>query len=105
MILHQNKKLLKAFITSQFSYCPLVWMIHGRVLNNRINNFHERALQITYQNTESTFQKSLEADNSVSIHHRNLQVLATELFKIFKNESPSKLKDLFFFFLHHGYTL
>ena len=27
---------LKTFITSQFNYCPLVWMCHRRGLNNGI---------------------------------------------------------------------
>ena len=26
--------LMKAFIVSQFSYCPLVWMFHSHLLNN-----------------------------------------------------------------------
>ena len=42
--------LMKAFITSQFSYCPLVWMFHSRTLNNRINKIHERALRLVYKN-------------------------------------------------------
>ena len=29
--------IMKAFINSQFGYCPLVWMFHSRKLNNRIN--------------------------------------------------------------------
>ena len=43
-----NKKriLFKNFVTSQFSYCPLVWMCHSRILNNRINNIHLRALRV-----------------------------------------------------------
>ena len=36
--------IMKAFIMSQFSYCPLVWMCHSRTLNNKINKLHERAL-------------------------------------------------------------
>ena len=35
---------MKAFILSQFNYCPLIWMFHSRELNNRINHIHERAL-------------------------------------------------------------
>ena len=35
------RMLLKAFIESQFSYCPLVWMFHNGTLNNRINKLHE----------------------------------------------------------------
>ena len=73
---------MKSFITSQFSYCPLVWMFHSQLLNNKINAIHERALRIPYCDKHSKFQQLLEKDNSVSIHHRNLQVLATEMFKV-----------------------
>ena len=41
--------LLKAFIESQFSYCPLIWMFHSRNLNNKINKLHERALRLVYK--------------------------------------------------------
>ena len=41
---------MKAFITSQFSYCPLVCMFHSRTLYNRINKIHERALRLVYKN-------------------------------------------------------
>ena len=40
--------LMKAFIESQFSYCPLIWMFHSRKLNNKINRIHERALRAAY---------------------------------------------------------
>ena len=35
--------LFKAFIESQFKYCPLVRMFHGRQTNDKINKLHERA--------------------------------------------------------------
>ena len=40
--------LIKSFFESQFAYCPLVWMLFNRTLNNRINKLHERALRILY---------------------------------------------------------
>ena len=81
MYIEKQRTIIKSFVTSQFSYCPLIWMFHSRRLNNKINSIHERALRITYQDNTSTFQELLNKDNSVSIHHRNLQVLATEMFK------------------------
>ena len=36
--------LIKSFFESQFAYCPLVWMLFNRTLNNRINKLHEMAL-------------------------------------------------------------
>ena len=47
--------LLKAFIESQFGYCPLVWMFHSRTLNNRVNKIHERALRLVYKDNKLTF--------------------------------------------------
>ena len=95
MDIHKKKLLMKSFITSQFGYCPLIWMFHSRTLNKRINSIHERSLRITYSDKVSTFQELLEKDNSVSIHQRNLQILATEMFKVYKNISPELLNDIF----------
>ena len=43
--------IMKAFIESQFGYCPLVWMFHSRTLNNRINALHEKALRLVYKDS------------------------------------------------------
>ena len=60
---------MKAFITSQFSHCPLTSMFHGRTLKNRINKIHERALRLVYKNeTFLCFDDLLKRDRSVSIH-------------------------------------
>jgi len=88
---------MKAFITSQSGYYPLVWMFHSRKLNNQINNIHERALRIIYKDYHSSFKDLLEKDNSVSIHQRNLQVLATELFKTKNGYNPPLLSEIFRF--------
>ena len=53
--LKKKKLLMNAFITSQFNYCPLVWMCHSRALNTRINKIHERALRIVYNDDISPF--------------------------------------------------
>ena len=84
---------MKSLVTYQFSYCPLIWTLHSRHLNNEINSMHERALRITYQDNTSTFKELLNKDNSVSIHHRNVEVLATEMFKIYRGLSPEILRD------------
>ena len=50
---YMNKKkrriLMNAFITSQFSYSPLVWMSHSRTMNNRINKIHKKTLRLVYK--------------------------------------------------------
>ena len=53
----KRRVIMKAFITSQFGYCPLIWMFHSRTLNDKINSIHERALRITYNDRTSTFEE------------------------------------------------
>ena len=87
------RMLMKSFFESQFSYCPLVWMFCSRTLNNRINKLHERALRILYRDDMSTFKQLLNQDKSVTIHDRNIQLLAVEMYKVKNKISPCPLSD------------
>ena len=86
---------MKTFIESQFNYCPLLWMCHSRILNGKINKLHERALRVVYKGDNLTFQQMLEKDNSYTIHERNLQKLAVEMYKVRHNLSPAPFQDIF----------
>ena len=95
LIIKKKKVLMKAFFTPQFSYCPLIWMFHSRKLNNKINKLHKRCLRTVYSDNTSSFEKLLETENSVSVQHRNIQVFATELYKIVNGLSPEIMKGVF----------
>ena len=85
--LERWRSLMKTFIESQFSYCPLVWMFCSVSSNNCVNNLHEQALRIVYNDHSSTFENLLVKDNSVSVHHRSIRLLAIELYKANNNLS------------------
>ena len=54
MTVSERHILMNAFFRSQFSYYPLVWMCHRRILDNKINRLLERCLRITYKNNRSS---------------------------------------------------
>ena len=70
-------------------------MCHSRGSNRKINRLHERCLRTIYNDKQSSFNELLEKDGSVSIHERNLQVLATEMYKISNGLSTPLMKDIF----------
>ena len=97
--------LMNAFFKSQFNSCPLVWMCHSRIDNMKINRLHERYLRIVYNDKTSSFKNLLEKDDSISILNRNLQVLATEIFKTKRGISSSIMKGIFEPQAEHPYNL
>ena len=86
---------MTAFITSHFSSCPFVWMFHSRELNKKINRIHERSVRLVYSDKTSTFQELLDKDKSVSLHNKNIQVLATEIYKTVNGLAPTIMNSIF----------
>ena len=91
----KRKLVVNAFFSSQFNYCPLVWMCHNRTYNNKINRLHERCLRLIYNDKQSSFEELLIKDNSVSVHHKSLQALAIEIFKVYCKMSPEIMQEVF----------
>ena len=89
MSLEKRRIVMKTFVESQFNYCPLIWMLHSRTLNNKINCLHERALRIVYSDYKSSFNTLLEKNGYSSVHHRNIQCLAIEIYNFFHGFSPA----------------
>ena len=92
----KRKILMKSFVTSQFNYCPILWMYCHRKSNNLINRIHERSLRLAYNDYISSFDTLLEKDNSVTIHQRNIQLLLLEIYKTLNGLNPSFMTEIFF---------
>ena len=56
-----------------------------------------KGLSVSPSDSKLTFKELLEKNKTVSIHQKNLQVLATEIFKTKLNISPEILKERFSF--------
>ena len=95
MSLEKRRTLIKAFIESQFNFCPLIWILHSRTLNNKINNIHETALRAVYFDYNSPFNELLDKDDSSTIHQGNIQSLPIEIYKYLNGLSPAILSKVF----------
>ena len=75
----KSEILLKSFISSQFNYCPLVWMFNERASNAKLNRTFEKALRLVCKGSESKLDKM--KGKYRTIHRHNLQLLMVEIFK------------------------
>ena len=86
-------------------------MFHSRKIEHRINSIRKRALKLVYQDSpDLTFQELLAKGKSVSVHQKDLQLLASEIFKSKTGVSPDLMNDIFHFVerpynLRSDYTL
>ena len=80
-------------------------MFHSRTINNKIKRLHERALRIVYSDFQSFFDGVLMKDDSFSIHERNIQSLAIEIYKFLNGLSPNFLNNVFHKNIRNSYNL
>ena len=95
MTLEKKKLVMNSFFNAQFNYSPLIWMLHSRKNSNKIKYLHERCLRLIYSDKKPSYENLLENDNSVSIHHKNIQALAIEMFKVKHKLCPDITSDIF----------
>ena len=91
--LERRRILMKAFIESQFPYCPSIWMFCQKFSGTRINHLKERALRIVYNDNELTFEDRLA--KALSIHHENIPLLGKELYKLKNKLSTHLMSEVF----------
>ena len=55
-----------------------------------MKHLHEICLRLIYNDKSSSYDELLLKDGSVSIYHRNIQNLSTEMFNV-KNNLPAEI--------------
>ena len=68
-------------------------MFHSCIINNKTNCLRERCLHLLSGDKSSSFKKLLEQDKFVA--NLNLQILAMEMFKVYRNISLAIFSEIF----------
>ena len=94
MTFQKKSTLYKAFVESQFKYCPLTWIFHGRKTSYKINRLQDYALRLIYNNHISSFKELLSKDGTFTVHEQIVQNLAIEIFKALNDLSTPDFSEL-----------
>ena len=88
--------LMNAFFMSQsfsLDMPPKNNMINRLYLDNALNNIHEWALQLIYNDHEKSFNNTVTKNNLKTIHKKILEFLAIEICKFQNSLSPTTMND------------
>ena len=80
-------------------------MCHSHINNRKMDRFHKRYPSIFYNSKQSSLKELFENDSSVSVHERNVQVLATEIYKVINDFPPTHINKIFEIRNEHPYNL
>ena len=96
---HLNEKsrilVYKAFITSNFNYCPVSWIFCGKKNSDKLEKLQERALRFVFMDNKSSYIELLKRGGFLSLSQYRLKHLAIEVFKSIRNLNPPYLNSLF----------
>ena len=72
-------------------------MFCSRNANNLIKRIQERSLRLITNDKTSTFEHLLQANNEITTHPKNLQMLMVEVYEIINGFAPAIMEDFFLF--------
>ena len=96
-LLDQSSRLtiFRAYIMSNFNYCPLVWHFCSKKNLSKLERIQERALRFVYRDYKSSYEKLLDQAKLQSLHLGRLRSLATEIHKAVHGGAPPYVSSLF----------
>lgn len=93
--LTQRKNLMETLAKSQFRFCSSTYMFCGRRTIFIISQWHERTLRIVYKNQNLSFNEIIKKDGYFTIHHRHIQTISMELFRVKSDQSREIINNIF----------
>ena len=80
-------------------------MSHSRTKKRKIDRLHERCLRIIYNGKQSSYKELLEKDSSFYVNLRDVQVVATKMYKVSNNFSLPQMREILKVRNEHPYNL
>ena len=91
----KSRILYNTFVMSNFNYCPLICMYHGRTSSYRVDRIQKRALRILFNDFSLPFEVLLTRTDERKGHIKNLQKSMLQIYKCQLEENPSFMWKFF----------
>ena len=93
--LKQAQVLAEVHTSSNFRYCPIIWMFCGKMSGNLNVKTHYRTLRAIYDTQTRSYEELLHLSRKKKSNTQDLQILMVEVYKCLSNTSPPFTWDYF----------
>ena len=88
-------KLLHAFVSSNFNYCPTTWHFTSKSSTMKIEKVHKAALRVVYNDYTTGYSGLLDMSNRTTLFLARLTSLLVEVFKCIRGLNPEFMNTIF----------
>jgi hypothetical protein len=92
-----RKNIYDSFITSNFTYCPVVWDNCGISNARKIETINKRALKIVHNDFDSTYKTLLTKSGKPMMYIHRKCLIVEQVYKIINSMAPPFNADFFEF--------
>ena len=86
--------VLKSFILSHFSYCPVTWIFCGKKNCAKLEKLQERALRIVFNDGHASYETLCESANILPLNVYRVRFLGIEVYKCVNGLNPKYMNDM-----------
>lgn len=87
--------IYNSYISSNFNYCPVVWMFANKTNMEKLEKINKRALRFVVNNDEANYEDICKNEEILNINRRCIKSAAIQMFKIKMQTAPQYLQELF----------
>ena len=80
--------IYNAFLTSNFSYCNIVWHFCSNRSMYKLEKVHKQALRVVLNDYTSSYRVLLDTVSKPTLYVSRLKSIAIEAYKCYVNENP-----------------
>ena len=92
---NEEGKVLNSVFLSNFSYCPLVWILINAKSVHKTEAIQKRALHFMLNDYASSYEDLLKKSGNPSLNLRRTRSLCIEIYKTINNLNPEFMEKLF----------
>ena len=90
-----KKIIYNSYISSNFTYCPIVWMFTGKMNMEKLEKTNKRALRYVVNDDDADYVDICRDQKVLNIHRRCIKTVAVQMYKIKHQLVPQYVQELF----------